>query len=192
MVQLNLHHSIAATSNILQRAKDQNLSILSLQELYQVGASPKCFPDYVQLYTSEREKLKCGLAMFNPSLSAMKVFSGINVVGVVIRVRGKNILVISCYGPPKENINELLEELDECLTFTHDHLLLTGDFNAKSPLWGGSIEDERGRQLLEFILSKGLAVVNEEDSPPTFDGGRGMSWVDITFSDPGLLQDILK
>ncbi|GBO11879.1 Retrovirus-related Pol polyprotein from type-1 retrotransposable element R1 [Araneus ventricosus] len=122
----------------------------------------------------------------------MKVYSGSNAVGVVIRVRGKNILVISCYGPPKENINELLEELDECLTFTHDHLLLTGDFNAKSPLWGGSIEDERGRQLLEFILSKGLAVVNEEDSPPTFDGGRGMSWVDITFSDPCLLQDIFK
>ncbi|GBO42074.1 hypothetical protein AVEN_124522-1 [Araneus ventricosus] len=191
IVQLNLHHAIAATSNIVQRAKDQNLSILSLQELYQVGSTSKGIPDHVQLFTSEGEKLKCGIAIFNPKLSAMKAYTATNVVGVVIRVREKSILVISCYGPPKKNINEL-QELDECLLFQHDHVLLTGDFNSKSPLWGGSIEDERGRQLLEFILSKGLAIANEEDSPPTFDGEQGMSWVDITVCDPGLLQDIFK
>ncbi|GBM42202.1 Retrovirus-related Pol polyprotein from type-1 retrotransposable element R1 [Araneus ventricosus] len=120
IVQVNLHHSIAATATLVQRAKDQ------------------------------------------------------------------------VYCPPKEDLHHTLEELENSLLIPHDRVLITGDFNSKSPVWGSDIEDERGRQLMEFVLSKGLAIVNDEDTIPTFEGSQGRSWVDITISDPELLENIFK
>ncbi|GBN28633.1 hypothetical protein AVEN_242368-1 [Araneus ventricosus] len=64
--------------------------------------------------------------------------------------------------------------------------------NAKNPVWGGTIEDERGRQLMEFTLSKGLAFLNDEESPPTFDGSTGRSWIDTTLADCITAESIFK
>ncbi|GBN63114.1 hypothetical protein AVEN_138110-1 [Araneus ventricosus] len=99
----------------------------------------------------------------------MKVFSAINTVGATLPYRGKNLLIINVYCPPKEELQHTLDELENCLMLPHDTVLITGDFNSKSPEWGSDIEDERGRQLMEFVLSKGLAIVNEEDTIPTFE-----------------------
>ncbi|GBN04427.1 hypothetical protein AVEN_230449-1 [Araneus ventricosus] len=150
-----------------------------------------CFPARVQLFTSEREKLKSGIAIFDPSLQAIQVYFSNNIVAVLVQVRKKNILIVSCYCPPKEDIAISLRDLENCITIQHDHVLITGDFNSKSPVWGGNIEDESGRQLLESILSKGLAIVNE-DSIPTIDGAQGYSWFDITISNPNLHQSIFQ
>ncbi|GBM50983.1 hypothetical protein AVEN_114631-1 [Araneus ventricosus] len=75
---------------------------------------------------------------------------------------------------------------------SYDHILITGDFNSKIPVWGGTIENEHGRQLMELILSKRLLIINEEDSLPTFDGSRGNSWVDLTICDPNFHNSIFQ
>ncbi|GBN25120.1 Retrovirus-related Pol polyprotein from type-1 retrotransposable element R1 [Araneus ventricosus] len=160
--------------------------------MYQVESKPFGIPSHCKLFVTQREKLKAGIIVFHPDLSVMKVFSATNTVGVSFPYRGMNLLLITVYCPPKEDLYHILAELETCFMLPYDRVLLTGDFNSKSPVWGSDVEDERGRQLMEFVLSKGLAIVNEEDTIPTFDGSRGRSWVDITISDPLLLDNIFK
>ncbi|GBN63100.1 hypothetical protein AVEN_138099-1 [Araneus ventricosus] len=191
-VQVNLHHSIAATSTIVQRAKDQNISIACVQEMHQVRAAPVGIPSLLKLFVTQREVLKAGIICFNQDLPIMKVVSAINTVGATLPYRGKNLLIINVYCPPKKELQHTLDELENCLMLPHDTVLITGDFNSKSPVWGRDSEDERGRQLMEFVLSKGLAIVKEEDTIPTFEGSRIRSWVDITISDPFLLENIFQ
>ncbi|GBL82181.1 Retrovirus-related Pol polyprotein from type-1 retrotransposable element R1, partial [Araneus ventricosus] len=191
-VQVNLHHSIAATATLVQRAKDQCISIACVQEMHQVKSTLVGIPSKCKLFTTKRTSLKAGIICFNPDLPIMKVFSANNTVGATLPYRGKILLILTVYCPPKEELRHTLEELENSLLIPHDRVLITGDFNSKSPVWGSDIEDERGRQLMEFVLSKGLAIVNEEDTIPTFEGAQGRSWVDLTISDPELLENIFK
>lgn len=58
-------------------------------------------------------------------------------------------------------------------------VLFTGNFNARSPVWGDELENERDSQLLDFCATDDLMVVNDSRSEPTFSGGMGQSWVDL-------------
>ncbi|GBN91931.1 Putative protein in type-1 retrotransposable element R1DM [Araneus ventricosus] len=191
-VQLNLHHSIAATKNIIQRAKDQEISIACVQELYQMRGVPVGIPAHAKFFFSGRDNLKAGVIIFNKDLCTMKVFTSRNVVAVTIQVQNRSVLVISAYCPPSEDLEDTLHEIENCLQFPHDGAIIASDLNAKSPVWGGNTQDERGSLLLEFTLSKGLTVINEENSPPTFDGSTGRSWIDTTIVNAFLLERISK
>ncbi|GBM54901.1 hypothetical protein AVEN_77812-1 [Araneus ventricosus] len=122
----------------------------------------------------------------------MKVFSASNVVVMTFNWGRKNILLLSIYSPPSEDISITLQQIEDCLNIQHDGVILAGDFNAKSPIWGGTQEDERGKDLADFAFSRGLAILNEETSPPTFKGSRGRSWIDITLCDAPFIENIFK
>lgn len=61
-------------------------------------------------------------------------------------------------------------------------VIVGGDFNAKSPAWGGGDhrEDQKGKTLMDMMASLGMAACK-----PTFtrvyDGGISRSHIDITF-----------
>ncbi|GBM32828.1 hypothetical protein AVEN_216533-1 [Araneus ventricosus] len=80
--------------------------------------------------------MKAGIIVFDPFLQAMKVFSASNVVGMTFNWGRKNILLLSIYSPPSEDISITLQQIEDCLTIPHDGVILAGDFNAKSPIWG--------------------------------------------------------
>ncbi|GBL73687.1 hypothetical protein AVEN_230681-1 [Araneus ventricosus] len=94
--------------------------------------------------------------------------------------------------PPSEDINTTLQQIEQCLNIPHEGTIIAGDFNAKSPVWGGTQEDDRGKCLVNFALSRGLAILNDENSPPTFYGSRGISWIDVLFCDASLIENIFK
>ncbi|GBL74313.1 hypothetical protein AVEN_235300-1 [Araneus ventricosus] len=175
----------------MQRAKDQRTSLACVQEMYEIDERPVGLSAHHKLLHSERGKLKAGIIVFNPNIQAMKVFSSANVIGVTIQVRKRSILVMSVYCPPSEEIETLLQQIDQCLCIPHDGTIIAGDFNAKSPVWSSKIEDDRGKELVDFALSRRLAIVNE-NSPPTFDGSRGTSWIDVTLCDAPMIEYIFK
>ncbi|GBN19488.1 hypothetical protein AVEN_114452-1 [Araneus ventricosus] len=122
----------------------------------------------------------------------MKVYSSNNVVAITAVIQDKKTLIVSVYCPPLEDLEDTLADLEECLCYPNEGVIIMGDFNDKHPVWGGSTEDDRGILLLEFALAKGLAILNNQDSPPTFDGSTGRSWVDITLADPATASNIFK
>ncbi|GBN35896.1 Retrovirus-related Pol polyprotein from type-1 retrotransposable element R1 [Araneus ventricosus] len=122
----------------------------------------------------------------------MKVFSSNNVVAITAVIQDRKTPIASVYCPPSEDLEDTLSELEECLCYPNEGVIIMGDFNAKHPVWGGNTEDDRGILLMEFALAKGLAVLNNQDSPPTFDGSTGRSWVDVTLADPATASNVFK
>ncbi|XP_074036728.1 uncharacterized protein [Leptinotarsa decemlineata] len=61
--------------------------------------------------------------------------------------------------------------------------ILVGDVNAKNVAWGGNTTDERGEDVLEWVMKKGYLIENDCESPATFSSNRGESWVDLTISE---------
>lgn len=55
--------------------------------------------------------------------------------------------------------------LDE---YHYDQIMVLGDFNAKSTIWGGQRTDVRGKALSEFVIYKNMYIQNDAMSPPTF------------------------
>ncbi|GBN96370.1 hypothetical protein AVEN_222283-1 [Araneus ventricosus] len=61
-------------------------------------------------------------------------------------------------------------------------IIIFGDFNAKSPIWGKRGSDRRGQKLTDFINHNDLFVINKSDSLPTFNSPQGVSWIDLALS----------
>lgn len=58
---------------------------------------------------------------------------------------------------------------------------MAGDFNAKSYLWGSSIEDARGTLLADLTAALDMFACNAGASP-TFVRGQSKSHIDVTFA----------
>lgn len=99
----------------------------------------------------------------------------------------------SCYFSPNRPIEEFqifLDSLTRQMTSIRGPVIVAGDFNAKSPLWGAALWDHRGHDLSDWVSSAGLVVANE-GSEPTFlrTTGQG-SVVDVTmYSEDVRLED---
>ncbi|KYB29499.1 hypothetical protein TcasGA2_TC032967 [Tribolium castaneum] len=94
-------------------------------------------------------------------------------------------IIYSCYISP--NVETVIAEraLRNLVGSIGSHggkpCVVTGDFNAKSPEWGGETQDERGRLLSEWLATLNCVVYND-GIKPTFLKGRYQSWIDVTFS----------
>ncbi|GBM66420.1 hypothetical protein AVEN_13014-1 [Araneus ventricosus] len=63
------------------------------------------------------------------------------VVGVLTSIQDKNVLVVSVYCLPKEEINTILLELENCLHLPHDSSHLRG-FQLQEPGLGRSTKED--------------------------------------------------
>ncbi|XP_035223637.1 uncharacterized protein LOC118196317 [Stegodyphus dumicola] len=93
--------------------------------------------------------------------------------------------MFNCYSQPITDLTYLITLLDSVERFLdneHDILIL-GDLNAKSELWGSPFEDPRGCTLREFLTADRIVVGNDpECPPPMYNYTRGKSWIDIIAS----------
>ncbi|GIX79758.1 retrovirus-related Pol polyprotein from type-1 retrotransposable element R1 [Caerostris darwini] len=113
-------------------------------------------------------------------LDCQKVFINQEMVIIDLKTSSFNCLLISIYCPPKENLQQQLSLLQVWIEkFPDHHIILLGDFNAKSRIWGKRNTDERGNLLMHFCSSLDLSIENNPDMPPTFDSTRGQSWIDL-------------
>src|SRR5206468_10655907 len=60
------------------------------------------------------------------------------------------ISVVSIYFPPHSDVNE--KDLDDLMLQLPSPVLIMGDFNAHSPVWGGDKLDARGRMIAQFVF----------------------------------------
>ncbi|GBO02663.1 hypothetical protein AVEN_269483-1 [Araneus ventricosus] len=58
-------------------------------------------------------------------------------------------------------------------------IVILGDFNAKSSIWGPRNTDKRGNIVHDLINQFDLVVINDRDYLPSFIGPCGISWIDI-------------
>jgi len=59
-------------------------------------------------------------------------------------------------------------------------VVVAGDMNAKSVVWGSTETDARGESILDDCAALGLLLANDATQGPTFVGPMGESYVDVT------------
>ena len=70
------------------------------------------------------------------------------------------ISVVSIYFPPHSDVNE--KDLDDLILQLPSPVLIMGDFNAHSPVWGGDKLDARGRMIEQFVFNNNLCILNNK------------------------------
>jgi hypothetical protein len=58
-------------------------------------------------------------------------------------------------------------------------IIITGDFNAKHPIWGGNVKNKKGEILLDWAYSLNMNILND-GLKPTCIRPNGTSYIDIT------------
>ncbi|CAF4899290.1 unnamed protein product [Pieris macdunnoughi] len=103
------------------------------------------------------------------------------------------IAVIGVYFSPNKTLAEFetfLSELGCLVSWCRPlDLIVAGDFNAKSTVWGSAVSDERGDALLDWLATQNLVSLNR-GNVQTCVRMNGGSIVDVTFSSPALASRV--
>lgn len=81
--------------------------------------------------------------------------------------------------PPSVPINICIKELELILEKYGAHkLIICGDFNPKSELWGQNKIESRGYEIINLLIKYNLDIQNNPHSHPTYCSTIGNSWID--------------
>lgn len=105
-----------------------------------------------------------------------------------------NMRLISCYNSPNSSDQDLIDMLDSISETVREarnkEILIGGDFNGKSPLWGSTVCDRRGCIVAEWIASEDLYLMNNGNTP-TFRRRGSESHLDLTLCSRSLERRVI-
>jgi len=108
---------------------------------------------------------------------------------VAIRVTlHKNITVCSIYLPHLRLL--IVNDFNDLLSQLPSPVLITGDFNSRSTLWGDTKLDHRGKMVEDILTKHNLCVLN--DTSPTYihPTTGSSSAIDLSICSPDIFLDI--
>lgn len=97
---------------------------------------------------------------------------------------------VACYLSPNCDRSDALEYMDNLTNIvnsTRDPILIAGDLNAKSPLWGSSNINWKGQMLEEWIAETDFCIANQ-GTTATCVRYQGESIVDVTIASTNMIQ----
>jgi len=174
ILQINLNNCRAAQDLQMQKEKEGNIDITLISEPYRV-------PDSADWAASLD-----GTAAIHWSTKNMQCSGVLQKRGrFSVMMKWGTLIAVSCYISPNvsdEVFEEFLDELDNSLSDAEigQEIILGGDFNAKSLLWGSSHTNSRGDRLSRWCASRDLILLNT-GTQPTCVRHQGTSLVDITW-----------
>lgn len=95
----------------------------------------------------------------------------------------KGITILTCYispNAPFERFESFLEDLRQIAQLHKERLIIIGDFNAWSSLWGSRHTDNRGYAVMDWMHTCHLAILND-GKEPTYVSGKKESYIDLCF-----------
>lgn len=128
-----------------------------------------------------------------------------DLTAVKVKLEKQTILAVSVYIPPKES-GDILKELISLIRTAiksvslspqrEVELIIAGDFNRHSLLWGGSKADlprYRGEatEIIDFMADLGLQSLLPQGTL-TFKSTQGSSTIDLMLVSPHLVKDQVK
>ncbi|XP_035215115.1 uncharacterized protein LOC118188733 [Stegodyphus dumicola] len=180
ILQVNLQHSRGATAYLRDYIESNNeYTIACIQEPYVKDNKVRGFPiKYRKFYA--KSGAKTAIIITDNQTSVLEILSTETISA--IRIEGQiPFILISVYCPPSQGLETHLSILEDLISdYQNIPVIISGDFDAKHTIWGPSQPDPRGLQICEFLASTDMCVINDPDSPPTFTGARGNSWIDLT------------
>lgn len=166
---------------VMQTASQCGIDILLLSE-------PNRKEETVEWYQDNTGR--AAIVINNPEIKVSK-YASTNQGYVWVEIGQQRIY--SCYFSPNDTLGKFTEELNtlEDSISTQVDVLITGDFNGKSPAWGETRLDRRGILINEMIARKDLIVINTGNKP-TFNRGEAKSVLDITIGNQTIANHIVE
>lgn len=181
ILQVNINRSRGALDLLMHQARELGAGILLVSE-----------PCYIPPLDNWLISLDGGSAIyFDPNLVGFRCRLAKQGNRFVAAFCGP-YLIVSIYFSPNLNLREFdafLTDLSMTLASRADKVIVAGDFNAKSNLWGSDITNQRGLQVIRWAAERDLRIVNTGDTP-TCVRPQGTSIIDLTWSSPDLLPMI--
>lgn len=176
ILQINLAHSKAAADNLSKVVSDLQPDILLVQEPYYTTNNNLTRCSINDIIFAAKTRPLCAIIIRNTEIVPFPIKVERDRIIIIIETKNTKIKLVSTYCSPSSNlIDYLLALKNELETITCNNIILGGDLNAKGRLWGNEITDERGTELIEFMLTNNLATLNNSDSIPTFETANGKS-----------------
>lgn len=108
-------------------------------------------------------------------------------------IKTGSYVIYNCYFSPNKTADEFSEWLGELGLDAgkkgNARIIIAGDFNSKSPMWGGNINDERGEILESWLAEKNFVTVNTGEDPTRM-RGNSASWIDVTIVNERAAADV--
>lgn len=186
VLQINIGKSISAANLMIRKAKTQNYDVLLIQEPY---------PKFKGIF---------GYEMFKSSEDSVKVITYVkrgtgkvwlrndilnkNVVLIELELENdkRSIIIANIYDEPPENPNtntdSKFQDIIPWFQNRKEKMIIAGDFNAKNTIWGGTINNRRGKDLYDWAIMEGWRLENNNSDPASFYSSVGQSWIDLIFT----------
>lgn len=187
VIQVNLHHSMAATSNLIGVIGNNNIDVALIQEPW-IDAQGKLqglkCKDYVLFYKSGTVRQRtCILANKNLKIFLLDSYSDED--NTVVRWErnktDKPLVLISSYMPYDSGNQPPSNTLRRVVDSWREDMLIGCDANAHHTQWGSTDINSRGESLLDYIGSTNLSICNRGIAP-TFITRNRKEVLDLTLA----------
>lgn len=100
----------------------------------------------------------------------------------------RTITVCSLYLPPSSCVTA--EQIDKLLMQLPPPVLLLGDFNAHSTLWGNKSTDRKGKLVENTLLKHNLSLLNDNSTTYLHPGTGSATAIDLSLCSPDIFLDM--
>jgi hypothetical protein len=166
---------------------------LCLQETFQTDTNPINFRHYTQYYKNSTRvdgSPSGGVSILvqkHIPQSFLPLNTTLQATAAKITLH-KTITICSIYLPPSVPIDN--QSLDNLTLQLPSPVLIMGDFNAHSQVWGGNSLDTRGKLIEDFIHRHNLCILNNTSVTYIHPATGAKTSIDLTLCDPSLLLDL--
>ncbi|XP_018368223.1 PREDICTED: uncharacterized protein LOC108764459 [Trachymyrmex cornetzi] len=177
ILQANINHSCDGHNMLLQIMAENDYTMAIVSKPYWV-------PDNNTNWTAnDRRTVAITWRRVENPLPSMPLEKGDNFVAV----RWGDMVLIGVYLSPSLDVaqfGQTLEEIERCVgRFQTGIVLVAGDFNAKTDLWGSAGTDTKGRCLRNWASATGMCCLNT-GGVSTCVRVQGESIVNVSFANP--------
>ena len=172
---------------------DNNVDITCIQEPYTLQHRVIGVPKQYNTLTAGKARSRAAIIVTNNRIDAMLItqLSDADAVTVEITRGDLKIIIASMYFDRGNPLGPDLAKIEAILQHAKGlGVIISMDSNAKSTLWHDTLSNSTGNELIEFITSSQLHILNEESSNTTFCNRIGNSNIDLTLSNSKLLSRI--
>lgn len=181
LLQCNLNDSRGAQDLMSQQLIELNIGICAVSE-------PAYIPES-QFWCSSWDKRSA--IVWCPDRLSLQC-RGVLKENKLIAVTVGEISIISCYVSPntvRGEFSAFLGELKDAVRKLGDQVIICGDFNSKSVMWGARLTDNRGSLVEDWTAELDLRIQNI-GCVPTCIRPQGSSVIDLTWASSSLNSKI--
>ncbi len=181
IIQINLHHSKAGTTELCCRLSQMKRYIVLVQEPWIINNRICGLPKRGLISSDSKEKLRsCVIVSPDIKVWPLSAFTDADCVAISTKWQGNEVIFASAYMPgdrraPSRAFRSLVMHCENNET----PLVVGCDSNAHHTLWGSTNVNERGELLLEYLMGTQLEIMNRGNTP-TFINAIRQEVLDIT------------